>query len=343
MNILKLRYPGTQPFEVQQKNIFFGRDADKENLYRLIKLEPLVVVHSKSGLGKSSLLNAGIIPEVLKNGQFEPVRIRFNAWTEGQDNKMPLSNTKEKIRKGKKSANTFLDKLIYNEETLWHDVKEFQILKKNQKGLLLIFDQFEELFTYPVDQIESLSMQLSEALNNKMPQRYWTVLEEMADEDLSDEDHLLLQIPLQLKVVLVIRSDRMSFLNKISDHIPSILKNCYELEALSIEQTKEAILLPTAVKGDFASQSFEYDVDALENILSFLTKGKKQGVASTQLQIVCNAMEKKVIDHQLERINLEHTANLSSVIEQYYDEKISLLKTEQQQNVARALIEDKQI
>ena len=78
------RYPGAQPFSTEQQHIFFGRDEDVARFHRLIKTEPLVVLYAKSGMGKSSLLNAGIVPAVLRDGEYTPLNIRFNAWTEGK-------------------------------------------------------------------------------------------------------------------------------------------------------------------------------------------------------------------------------------------------------------------
>jgi hypothetical protein len=51
------RYPGAQPFETNQKDIFFGRVKDVDALCRLVRLEPLTVLYSKSGLGKSSIIS----------------------------------------------------------------------------------------------------------------------------------------------------------------------------------------------------------------------------------------------------------------------------------------------
>ena len=52
-NIPQFRYPG-KPFKIDQQHIFFGRDKDIRQLYQLIKMESLVVLHSKSGLGQTS-------------------------------------------------------------------------------------------------------------------------------------------------------------------------------------------------------------------------------------------------------------------------------------------------
>jgi len=78
------RYPGIQPFSGRQKNLFFGRDNDRERLLSLLLLEKLTVLFGKSGYGKSSLLNAGIAPGLEKESrrgkrEYVPVFVRFHS------------------------------------------------------------------------------------------------------------------------------------------------------------------------------------------------------------------------------------------------------------------------
>ena len=77
------RYPGATPFSVEQEHIFFGRAQDTENLFRLVRRETMVVLYGKSGLGKSSLINAGLIPRFREEGAYHPVSVRFYAHSEG--------------------------------------------------------------------------------------------------------------------------------------------------------------------------------------------------------------------------------------------------------------------
>ena len=58
------RYRGAHPFETEHAPLFFGRKDDTNNMLRLMSKERLVVLFSKSGYGKSSLVNAGIIPQL---------------------------------------------------------------------------------------------------------------------------------------------------------------------------------------------------------------------------------------------------------------------------------------
>jgi len=153
MSKLQSRYVGARPFETDQQLIFKGRQAETEAVFRLVQLENLTVLYGKSGTGKSSLLNAGVIPKVKTETDMLPVRVRFNAYKEGNTFTPPAETARLSVRGGAASIQTFLDKLIAGENTLWHDVKEHFIRHKGQKGLLLVIDQFEELFTYPADQV----------------------------------------------------------------------------------------------------------------------------------------------------------------------------------------------
>ena len=82
MSEKKYRYPGVQPFKMSDKDIFFGRNEDRDKLYNLIQLEKLVVLFGKSGYGKSSLLNAGIMPLLTDDTKadkfrFMPIEVRL--------------------------------------------------------------------------------------------------------------------------------------------------------------------------------------------------------------------------------------------------------------------------
>lgn len=215
----KYRYPGTQPFSTSQQHIFFGRKQDIEDLYRHINLERMVVLYAKSGLGKSSLLNAGIVPKIEADGRYTPLNIRFGAYQKGNE-ESPLFLTKAAIRSNT-SAPTILNDLIPEEDSLWSLVKEQQILAKGTKDYLLIFDQFEELFTYPEHLIQSFKRELSELVHTTIPHRFREVVEQRIKSSPNSIDQTrldLLHTPFDLKVVMAIRSDRISLLNGLSDY-----------------------------------------------------------------------------------------------------------------------------
>ena len=61
-------YVGPKPFEETDKDLFFGRDAEANDLFSLIVAHPAVLVYAQSGAGKTSLLNAKIVPALKSKG-----------------------------------------------------------------------------------------------------------------------------------------------------------------------------------------------------------------------------------------------------------------------------------
>src|ERR1039457_2985010 len=55
-------FVGPRPIETGQR--IFGRDREIEELYYLLSAERIVLLHSPSGAGKSSLIQAGLIPRL---------------------------------------------------------------------------------------------------------------------------------------------------------------------------------------------------------------------------------------------------------------------------------------
>lgn len=62
-------FPGLMPYSIEDAGIFFGRTREIELLTAQIRRDPVVVVNGLSGSGKSSLIRAGVIPQLLTDGQ----------------------------------------------------------------------------------------------------------------------------------------------------------------------------------------------------------------------------------------------------------------------------------
>lgn len=134
------RYPGVKPFSTDERNLFFGRDRDIDDLLDLLWLEKLVVLFGKSGYGKSSLINAGLLPELAKDAV--PLVVRLGAYVQGQS-PTPVENLRTRLEEvlTDNPAAHFIQKLPVT-PTLWQLVKSKQS-DKNWR-YVLVFDQFEE-------------------------------------------------------------------------------------------------------------------------------------------------------------------------------------------------------
>ena len=63
-------YPGMIPFSEEDKERFFGRDDEIEEIINKVRLHPFLTLIGPSGSGKSSLVFAGLIPQLKKSGLF---------------------------------------------------------------------------------------------------------------------------------------------------------------------------------------------------------------------------------------------------------------------------------
>jgi predicted GTPase len=74
-------FPGPRPFAESDSLLFFGRDRELSDLVALLFAHRAVLLHAPSGAGKSSLVNAGLIPRARRRGfEFLPVaRVRGTA------------------------------------------------------------------------------------------------------------------------------------------------------------------------------------------------------------------------------------------------------------------------
>lgn len=336
------RYPGLKPFSLTERNIFFGRKEDTRRLHQQIQVENQVVLYARSGLGKSSLLNAGVIPSLMDVGNFAAIRVRFGAYNQ-QNSASLVEQVYEHIAE-QHPVPEFLTKVGTATDSLWHAAKRTEVASPEIDTFVLVFDQFEEVFTYPKAEIDRFKKELADLVHNVIPRTFRTHMEaEMAanKQFLSDEEIRQIYDPLNIKAVYAIRSDKLSLMDQLKDVMPEILSRTYELSALNRGQSEDAILNPAYQKGDhFASPRFDFKDEAIDAILDFLTKSGDSEVESFQLQVICQYAESLVIDQEKKSISREDLGEISDIFKNYYENLISQLPTDYERGQARRFIEE---
>src|SRR5262249_28802300 len=71
-------YVGAVPFQRSDEWRFFGREEEAEELAARIVAHPVLLLYGQSGVGKTSLINARLIPQLEREEEcqvFEPVRV----------------------------------------------------------------------------------------------------------------------------------------------------------------------------------------------------------------------------------------------------------------------------
>ncbi|MGB1204995.1 MAG: hypothetical protein ACPG5B_05075 [Chitinophagales bacterium] len=339
------RYPGSRAFEATEQQLFHGRTQEIKDLFKLVKVETLVVLFSKSGMGKSSLLNAGLNP-LLQKEYFFPISIRL------QNPKVSVLKTIDAALKPYLNQQKLAQFQSNETPMLWEKLKACEF--GDHITPVLIFDQFEELFNHKQADKMAFAEQMGDVVNNHLPAEIQGQLRNTPRRQRTKEMlewHSLLNI----RVIFAIRSDRMSELHELTTDLPSILKNRFQLNALKHRQAYEAIVKPATLDGHFISEPFEYNEQTIEDIIDNLSNDKNE-IESFQLQILCQYVEKKIIQEQHIKHNslvaikkkkitvtpdyLGGREGIKDILNNYYLNQIASLGTHKEQLAARKLIEE---
>jgi hypothetical protein len=311
---LPRRYPGLKPFDRSQSAVFYGRREDAVRLTNLIVQQRLVVLFAKSGIGKTSILQAGVAPS-LEQQSFAPIFIRLD-----KTNAPLVDTVSELLEKNPLVGGRDVTGDIHGaRETLWEHMKRLEF---DLDGLpatpVLVFDQFEEVFTlgHGESSQRRFLAELADLANGVMPEVIRANLLERfqkGDSSLTADIMRWWESQPELRVVISIRSDFLHLLDEISPLIPGILHNRYQLQPLNRKQAEEAIVAPALAPGEyFASKPFRYREDSINQIIDFLAGKEKQDVQqavddfsllkkqdeieSFNLQILCQFVEEKIIE-----------------------------------------------
>jgi WD40 repeat protein len=141
-------YRGLHAFQEKDSSFFFGREEITERLVESVHRNPLTAVLGPSGSGKSSVVFAGLIPSLRREKRWLIVSLRpesrpFHALATALISVLgpPPSPTKRLIE-----AKNLAQELSDGSITL-QDIVEDVVQGREGFRLLLVIDQFEELFT----------------------------------------------------------------------------------------------------------------------------------------------------------------------------------------------------
>jgi signal transduction histidine kinase len=155
-------FKGLQYFDQADAHLFFGRELLTADLVGRLREDRFLAVVGASGSGKSSVVRAGLIPalrrgEPLADGTLPPDGSSHWPVHVITPTIHPLKELAASLTRDSESVTattTLMDDLGHDVRSL--DLKVSQILKKSGRGnrLLLLVDQFEELFTACKDGVE---------------------------------------------------------------------------------------------------------------------------------------------------------------------------------------------
>jgi WD40 repeat protein len=242
-------YKGLYCYEERDKDLFQGRETEKKKLFRLVEYNILTVVFGKSGIGKTSLLNAGLFPKLRENG-FLPIRLRPDYSSSAPGLREQVKNTidDELKRHGIRAAGKEKEEAqpLGPEETLWeyfHRVDHDDGAGTGGITPVLVFDQFEEVFTIGKDhtEIDEFIDELYYLVEDQVPD---AVNEQMLKEE---REFPYTGTTLNVRVVISMREDYLPDLNSLKSRFPSIARVMFRVVRLTGKQAREIIGVPGGI------------------------------------------------------------------------------------------------
>ena len=235
-------WPGLESFHESARAFFFGRDQEIKLLRDRVLDAPVTVLYGRSGLGKTSLLQAGLFP-VLREGNFLPVYIRFEL-KQG----VSLTSQLEHAVRDAIRAEVADSPLPSGGESLWEYLhrRDFELWSERNYPLtpLIVLDQFEELFTlgerFP-DLVKAFRDELGDLAENRIP----ADLAVRIDDDESTVRLLNLRAS-NYKFLISLREDFLPDLEGWSRLIPSLGRARVRLLPLRIDAAFDAVRQPAA-------------------------------------------------------------------------------------------------
>ena len=141
-------YPGLTAFQESDANRFFGRSQDIAEIITRLRDQPLVGVVGPSGVGKSSLVRAGVVPALKSSGDaWEVMIVR-----PGRQPLAALASTLESLRESRDSDPVIGDlATVLRTEPGTFGARLRARARRKRTQILLFVDQHEELYTLVTD------------------------------------------------------------------------------------------------------------------------------------------------------------------------------------------------
>lgn len=339
----KYRFPGLSAYKKEDVDIFNGRNDDAKKLLSSLLLNRTLVFHGESGVGKSSLIQAGLLPMIddnIENTKLFPVDIKMSdiSTNEDEDNlvKFTVNEILTKLNNFPEFNldNQLLEVKGFNKNILWSINK---IIEKKGKSLLLIFDQFENLQTFSLSQVIKFKNELYELLDSKMPSNVYTKIKENLNNSLHNQElknELLQKFDFlsqssNAKILFVIREDKLGVMSSFSDLFPGILKNNFFIRPLTKKSALDVLLLPISIEdNNFITQPFSFEnIDLAKKLVDKVADD--DFVDPIQLQIVARNLERNIVHAKNKNvISEEDIPEVSDSIEMFYQECWNSLELE---------------
>jgi hypothetical protein len=276
-----LPYRGIAPFRYVDQRIFAEREKETWSLMSLITLYRGALLYGESGTGKSSLIDAGLIPAALAEDFIaDKLRVDLNSG----NGELVV----ERIPRSEAEPPTYLRSALIDgdggaalhslsAEEFERCVRSFKSAEGKREIPLLIFDQFEELVTQ-LEEAKRRARHEGEHIAEKAAQAQRRILDAIASLLHDDE--------LPVKLLFVFREDYMAKLNSLFKLYPNLVDQYLFLQAPRAQKLESLIRAPFEKNPGAYPKEFSPEL-ARKLAARMNDRDVGEEINLTELQIVC--------------------------------------------------------
>ena len=265
------------PQKSKENYVFCGRDAAISSLFAMVDNNLLVTLYGKTGIGKTSVLNAGVFP-ILRSRCYMPISIRLGKYDSTKEisfAKRIISCIESEIESiGGEIETKYPDYSSANNSAVDFLWKYFcTSIFKNKEGQevypVIALDQFEEIFIKQPKASEILLMQIHALMDDNR---------EIPDIDGFNDTT-------NFRFIFSIREDDLFYLEDCIDinHLAEMKQNRYRLIPLSDQEAREVIMIGE----DYLEKGAE---DEIASKIIKLSKDGNELISTNILSLVCSQL-----------------------------------------------------
>ncbi|RRR74926.1 MAG: hypothetical protein EI684_05965 [Candidatus Viridilinea halotolerans] len=257
--------PYVGPRAFVQGETLYGRDSEVRKLFNLLVAERIVLLCAPSGAGKTSLIQAALIPKLSERDfQVLPI-IRVNAEPPRTEFNRYIFSTLQALEESRP-----VEEQLAPDALAGLSIDDYLTQRGLDESVVLIFDQFEELLTTDLANRE-VKREFFAQLGTALRQRgRWALI--------------------------AMREDYLAALQPYVRPLPTQLGTIFRLDLLEVAAAQEAMQRPAQQAG------VQFDDDVVERLISDLRQVRVQrldGVVESQpgpyiepvqLQVVCRRL-----------------------------------------------------
>jgi tetratricopeptide (TPR) repeat protein len=311
---------GLVSFTEETRSFFHGREEEVAELGRRVQRRLLTVLFGQSGLGKTSILQAGLVPRLRMEG-YCPVYVRLDY---DPHSPPPAEQIKRIVMRATAAVGTWTRSgSAVAGETLWEFLHHREDVLQDAGGRtltpLLIFDQFEEIFTLAqVDdagrrRAQEFLTDLADLVENRPPASLETRIErdeaDAAQFDFARADY---------RILISLREDYLAHLEGLKSAMPAVTQNRMRLARMTGTQALAAVRRPAPA---LVSET------VAESIVSFVAGGAGLAVAEVEpslLSLICRELNNARLARGQPEISADLLAgSRETILSEFYERSLA--------------------